>query len=515
MTDTGQSVRPGRRSIPALRVRQWMSEWDNFAYGGPKRSKPRPYFYLLSIPAVDLRALCGIQRREARRGSRRAEDIGIQRRHDAKRSLEIARFLSAGFPWSDLSKAQKDDPSFGDLRKPGWLPTAVVVNVLERGDQRYGQTVRDADLVAVVDSDEGASRFEFPSSYSGSSWEPATGDLLPLEIIDGQHRLWAVDPKEVPDDFELPVVAFHGLDISWQAYLFWTINIKPTRINASLAYDLYPLLRTEDWLERFRGPAVYREVRAQELTEALWLHPKSPWHGRINMLGQRGLGGVTQAAWIRALLSSYIKVSEGRRTSIGGLFGAPEGEEQLALPWSGAQQAAFLIEVWRQLEVAVAHSKNDWAEALRSQTVMPHGDAAFRGPKTLLNADPGIRAVLYVSNDLTVLRKEDLGLNTWIDDIHGGASDEEAVTDALTSLGRHPITDHLHDLGTAMSSFDWRSSEGAGLTDQEVIAKQAIRGSGGYRLLRRQLLAHIRAQADSALASPAARAIRRLGLDKK
>jgi hypothetical protein len=334
-------------------------------------------------------------------------------------------------------------------------------------------------------------------------------------VIDGQHRLWAIDAKRVPDDYELPVVAFYGLDISWQAYLFWTINIKPKRINASLAFDLYPLLRTEDWLERFRGPVVYREVRAQELTESLWLHPQSPWHGRINMLGQRGLSGVTQAAWIRALLSSYIKPSEGSRTAIGGLFGAPQGAEQLSLPWSGAQQAAFLIEVWRLLATAVRESNEEWAEALRRQTLMPGGDAALRGPHSLLQTDPGIRAILYVSNDLTVLRKNDLQLEGWVDDVHGGASDESAVTEALKSLQGQPVVRHLRDLAAVLATFDWRSSEGAGLEPDEVLAKQAIRGSGGYRILRRQVLMHIRGRGAARLSSVATNAIRRLGLDKK
>jgi hypothetical protein len=49
------------------------------------------------------------------------------------------------------------------------------------------------------------------------------------------------------------LVAFHGLDLSWQAYLFWTINIKPKRINPSLAFDLYPLLRSENWLDKAEG----------------------------------------------------------------------------------------------------------------------------------------------------------------------------------------------------------------------------------------------------------------------
>ncbi|MFJ1288495.1 hypothetical protein, partial [Acinetobacter baumannii] len=77
-----------------------------------------------------------------------------------------------------------------------------------------------------------------PAKYNVKDWNP---DLKPIEIIDGQHRLLAFDESDDYDgDFELPVVAFYDLDITWQAYLFYTINIKPKKINTSLAFDLYP-----------------------------------------------------------------------------------------------------------------------------------------------------------------------------------------------------------------------------------------------------------------------------------
>jgi len=93
------------------------------------RRKPRPVFYLFSIRASELRALAGIQRRSARAGKSRVDDHGIQRRHDEARSQEIGRFVEFGFPWSDLSEAARRSGDFFDLRKPGWLPTAVVVNI--------------------------------------------------------------------------------------------------------------------------------------------------------------------------------------------------------------------------------------------------------------------------------------------------------------------------------------------------------------------------------------------------
>jgi hypothetical protein len=111
----------------------------------------------------------------------------------------------------------------------------------EAGDQRRTRRMQSADAISVDTDDSGTAMLHLPTGVNSSSWEPT---LAPIEVIDGQHRLWAFEDNDYADEFDLPVVAFHGLDISWQAYLFWTINIKPKKINSSLAFDLYPLLRT-------------------------------------------------------------------------------------------------------------------------------------------------------------------------------------------------------------------------------------------------------------------------------
>src|SRR5690606_21689187 len=116
---------------------------------------------------------------------------------------------------------------------------AIVLNILVKGDERNGIAIADGDLASVVKNECG-SALQLPYEEWTPSWAP--DGLPPFEVIDGQHRLWAFEGTSQFERFELPVVAFIGLDISWQAYLFWTINIKPKRINASLAFDLYPLL---------------------------------------------------------------------------------------------------------------------------------------------------------------------------------------------------------------------------------------------------------------------------------
>jgi hypothetical protein len=364
------------------------------------------------------------------------------------------------------------------------------MNILKPGDTRLRSSqVASSDLVQVEDSG-GKAVISLPKSFSGTGWRPK--ELHPLEVIDGQHRLWAFEEGGLPGNFELPVVAFHGLDISWQAYLFWTINIKPKRINASLAFDLYPLLRAEDWLDKFEGHSIYRETRAQELTETLWSHPESPWLERINMLGESGVKGVSQAAWIRSLMATYVKSFEGRGVSVGGLFGAPTGKDKLVLPWSRQQQAAFLIAVWREIRDAVKRSKTKWATALRDaeNSLFKSGDVAFDGQLTLLNQDQGVRTVLHVTNDLCFVANESLKLADWTIE-QRDRPDHAVVSQALKSLSKQSVSQFLAEIAKAIADYDWRTATAPGLSEQDRLTKLVFRGSGGYAEFRRQVLGHM------------------------
>jgi DGQHR domain-containing protein len=486
-------AQPAQRDVAALKVEQWLAEWEKVPFS-PKshRRKPEPHFYLFTLPASWLKELSGIYRRTTQGGLLRSEDLGIQRRHDERRSDEIREFIQFGYPWSELSKAKRQSGKFDDLRKPGWLPTAIVVNVLRAGDKRRGLEVASKDLVEV-EEDSSAATIRLPERFSSPGWKPQS--LHPIEVIDGQHRLWAFEKNGLSEGFQLPIVAFHGLDISWQAYLFWTINIKPKRINASLAFDLYPLLRTEDWLEKFEGHSIYRETRAQELTEALWAIEESPWYQRINMLGESGQKEpmVSQAAWIRSLMATFVKSWEGRGIAIGGLFGAPVGKHDEVLPWGRAQQAAFLIFMGQCLRDAIANSKENWAKSLRRAAgqVDKERDPAFYGPHTLLNTDQGIRGLLYITNDLCYLRSEDLKLDAWRIAEEAGAADQAAVRAALTSLRKQEVAPFVKEIASGLAAYDWRTSAAPDLEDlSEVdrIRKAALRGSGGYKELRQDLL---------------------------
>lgn len=488
---------PNTREVPALIVNQWLPEWDEVKWNPEHyQAEPPHHFYMLSLPAGELKRLSKVYRRKAKPGESRATDVNAQRYHDASRSEEISEFVRYGFPWSDLNEAKRRSGDFADLRKPGWLPTAIVVNVLKIGDPRDDGKLQPEHEISIVDNHKTAA-FQLPATY------PDPQDVAPIEIIDGQHRLWAFDDEEAMD-YDLPVVAFHGLDRSWQAYLFWTINIKPKRINASLAFDLYPLLRTETWLDKFYGHSIYRETRAQELVQALWSHEGSPWQNRINMLGEPGQRRktVSQAAWVRSLTASFVKAWTESGSSIGGLFGARIGKDEIILGWGKYQQAAVLIYAWQALATNVQESDYVWAKALRHTIKRTSSavnlefqheyelDQAFAGEYSLLNTDQGVRAALHVFNDLLFLSSDRLALQHWQISFES-VDDYGAVDEALKSLDMNtPISSFIQEIATGLASFDWRTAAFPGfVNDIEVRErKSAYRGSGGYKILRSHLL---------------------------
>ena len=204
--------------INALKVNQWLKSWDAVRCDPVvQHAEPPKYFYLCSIKAGHLKALTGVYQRSAKGGKPRVKDPNVQRGHDEERSRMIREFVQYGFPWCEMSEAKRKLPGAEDLLKPGWLPTAIIVNILPSGEVRNGVKIPDTDLVHIEDHGQTAS-LHLPKSFTGSDWEPEK--VFPFEVIDGQHRLWAFDDYDPGDDFELPVVAFFGLDRGWQAYLF-------------------------------------------------------------------------------------------------------------------------------------------------------------------------------------------------------------------------------------------------------------------------------------------------------
>jgi len=493
-------------AIHALRVQQWLSHWDSFHFDeGTHQSKPEDAFYATSIPAGLLRRLAYVSRRGTK-GSRLL-DLGIQRGHDEERSRGISLFIDGGYPWASLPKAQRAQRL--ESRKPGWLPTSVVANIVGTSQNPSDSAPDEKDLIRIEQVDGSLYRLILPDGCDNPEWRPKRGH--PIQIIDGQHRLLAFDEDDPRgDDFQLPVVVFNDLDISWQAYLFWTINITPKRISPSFAFDLYPLLRTQDWLE-VEGPQAYRETRSQELTEVLWSHPESPWRDRIGMLG-RERGKVTQAAWVRSLTVSMVRPWDSPGAT-GGLFGSQltANDQTHVLMWSRPQQAAYLVQLWKEVADAVESTDELWAQDLRRQSAS-EGNPAFMSLYSILATEQGVRGVLQITNDLLFGLAGELDLQDWRLERLKDPIELQEVTDALKSLrSQSKIMNFTRRLAKQVARFDWRSQATPGL-NPDVRNQQALfRAGTGYREVRRHLLKALSACEDRQLANQARQLVAALG----
>lgn len=93
-------------------------------------------------------------------------------------------------------------------------------------------------------------------------------------VIDGQHRLYAFEDKDLSENFELIIVLFKGLEQWQQAYLFSTINNKQQRLNPSQVQDLNEILKIET-----------PEKIVHRLTRVFNEEENSPWKDDINILG--------------------------------------------------------------------------------------------------------------------------------------------------------------------------------------------------------------------------------------
>ena len=465
-----------------IKMNQWLNEWDDVNYDKDElRRKPEPVAYLFSIDARVLKKLADVHRRKADKP--REEDKHVQRNLNESRIDEINSYIEGGFPWSTLSATEKISYENQKLKMPGFLPTAIIANIIGPGEKRNNRLINDADLLKISDEKTSSATLNIPEQIFSEVWNP---ELKPIEIIDGQHRLWAFDEDDpLSGNFELPVVAYFNLDRAWQAYLFYIINIKPVKINTSLGYDLYPLLRTQEWLENSKeGLIAYRETRSQEIVEALWSYPKSPWFKRINMIGESGGPTMSQAAFIRSLSNSFFKKQKG-------LFSSNLLDQEV-LPWSRNQQAAFIILLWVEFGNAVSKTNLEWAQMLRDEVrelkdfeVTEKWDLAFLSKNSFLARDQGVRGFSTYANDFFYVVASSSEYS--FDEFNYLEEEVKSITTENISTAIEHFKNDKKDIYELIIEFcriaaqiDWRTPSADFKNEEQRTDRMRFRGSSGY-----------------------------------
>lgn len=518
LSDNLESLKK-HKEITTYKVDQWLKEWDDINFAADEmRKKPNPFFIMFKMDARLLKRLSDVHRRKSEDSA--IKDLSVQRPHNESRSQEIHNYIHGGFPWSTISETQRQSEEYKDLKMPGILPTAIIANILAPDSERGKYSLQTEDSIQIKNINSDFPTLIIPDSVFSEDWDP---NLKPFEIIDGQHRLWAFDEEEdLNGNYELPVIAYYDLDRAWQAYLFYTINIKPVKINTSLGYDLYPLLRTQNWLEPLNdGLTFYRENRAQELVEALWIYKESPWRNRIKMLGE-GEGNISQASFINTLTSSFLKKPTNK--GIGGLFSnlITQGGKNKVLNWNRTQQAGFLILFWdlilESLNIYLEEEEEEedgidilseepsWAKSIREyekqEDRIEGMHPAFTSKNSFLSRDQGVRGISMFLNDFFYFLASDdsiwnLNELAWDDDLDEKTILADSIDKAIQDFKEHNIYGVLKSLSREILKMDWRTGSSDFTDNPEQKFKQmSYKGSSGYTMIWKELVVIISTSKD-------------------
>jgi DGQHR domain-containing protein len=209
------------------------------------------------------------------------ELIRVMTYFDVRRVLredrDVERYLGIQRPLSEKRVAElKKYVKFADATFPTSIIIAIDSDYADYDEESLKLTVRNA----------------------------RRGELVPdiafrnlARVIDGQHRIEGLDGYN-GDAFDIIVSIFVGSDISDQAYVFATVNLEQTKVNISLAYDLYELARTRSPFQTCHNVAV-----------ALDRFPSSPFFRKIKRLGvanpERPFETITQATFVNGFIG-YI-----------------------------------------------------------------------------------------------------------------------------------------------------------------------------------------------------------------
>lgn len=219
--------------------------------------QPMGDFYITSIPASELVKITDFDVRRVMMEERDVERyLGIQRPLNKRRVAEIRSYVST---------------------LDACFPTAVIIAV-EGKCAEFDAEKRKLTLRNFMDTDD-------------ESEMVLTRQIG--RVLDGQHRLAGLDGFD--GQFEVNISVFVDADIADQAAIFSTVNLAQTKVNKSLAYDLFDLMES-------RSP----QKTAHNIAVTLDREKDSPFFKMIKRLGVATPGRtgetLTQATVVEPIL---------------------------------------------------------------------------------------------------------------------------------------------------------------------------------------------------------------------
>lgn len=259
--------------------------------------------------------------------------------------------------YSDIREIEDDDiAKYLGIQRP--LSESRVKDL-----KNYVNTFDATFPTAIILSISSNNILSFDGNYMEIKNEPNVA-----KIIDGQHRIAGLRFYE-GNVFEMNVTIFIDMDLSDQATVFSTINLNQTKVNKSLAYDLFELSKT-----RSPHKTCHNIVKLLNTTEG------SPFYRKIKILGsapKKDLNEIiktitptiTQATIVEGILQYIDKTttSKDHGTNIFGISFKPKSqnsrnEKYIFQPFYDNKQDAEIAKViWNYFSAVSKKWNHAWS----------------------------------------------------------------------------------------------------------------------------------------------------------